>query len=268
MSNLIVIPLAWLLMYFGIFMLLLSALFTPPFWLVAIFQFLLKGMTKSVHIVENLPHSVINGLHFTRFDLLLITLLVFFLADALWKKKKWALYSSLIIATFLSLKYSVEALEKKAAREITFYSIPQKTALEIRAGREVVLLADSTLLQDEDAMLFFIRHNLWAGSILKTEEFYREQNSISNLHNYKNGVLEVFDKRILFYQNSSDSLKFSLKPTHIFVASRAFPPHKLPTNCVVILQTGMKPKTAAAWRSGTKNVYELSVDGALVLKED
>ena len=266
-SNLIVIPLAWLLMYFGIFMLAVSVFMVPPTWLIWIFQSLLGLMTQSVHLVENLPHAVLQGLHWSRFDLVLITLLVYLFADAFWKKKKWALISSVAIAAFLSLKFSAEAIQNTAKQEITFYSIPKKTAIEIRLGTDAILLADSMLLQDKDAMLFFIRHNLWAGSISNTLEFELEKASSSAYHRYKNGVLDVFSHRILLYSEPIDSLKFNLNPTHIFVTRNIIPPKYLPHNCMVILQKGVNQKTVQVWKSKTENVYALAEEGALILQK-
>jgi competence protein ComEC len=264
-SNLVVIPLAYILMNFGIFLLLLSSLVTPPAFAIAIFQFLLEVMTSSVHLVETLPNAVISGLHIGRIEMALLTLLVYFVAEAIWIKKNWALFSSAGLAITLLGSFSTDAFFRHDKVEITLYSIPNKTAIEIRKGNQTALIADPDLLADEDAMLFYIRHNLWAEKVQKVVEYAVSSDTTSNLHQQKNRLIDAFGTRILALETAQDSAKFSLNPNYILVKKGIKPPAFVPAEAYIILMNGHNRKTKKLWSNLQNEVYDLYEKGAKVI---
>lgn len=261
-SNLVVIPLAYILMNFGIFLLLLTAITTPPAFIISIFQILLSVMTGSVHAVESWPGAVLSGLHIGRIEMALLTLLVYFCAEAVFLRKKWALFLSTILAICLVFSFTAEAFFVHKKEQMIVYSIPNKTALEIRKGSSAIIIADEELLADEDAMLFYIRHNLWAGSIKNVLEFKLSCDTTSDFHQQKNGLIDAFGERFLLLKKSSDTTKFALSPTTIVVNKRIKAPKFVPKNIQLILMNGMSENTKKSWKTLANPIHDLEVDGA------
>ncbi len=265
-SNLFVIPLATITMYYGLLVLIISVFTGPVHWLIYPLELLLKAMINGVRWVENIPHSVIYKLWIGRFELVLLTLFIFMVAELIWFRRKRALVIATILAITLLAIDSSDNWAHKQQHKVTFYSVNNHTAIEIREGKKSVLLADSALLADEDAMLFHIKHNLWAGGIKQNESFELAGESKSKLHFKQQAVIDANELRILLFSEPSDSSYFSLKPDVIVVAGRIKAPTNVPDSATIILQNGLSKFYIDNWNEASTKIYDLTKSGAFELE--
>lgn len=263
-SNLLVIPLAWCLMNYGLFLLLVSAFITPTAWLVAPFKWLLLGMTHSVKWIEQLPNAVLHELWVDRFALLLIAVLVFLLVEVFFSKRKKALWASCgIILLLMGLSIQKTISQKKQAN-LTIYAVKNTLALEISVGKNGIFIAPHEFVKNEDAMLFHVRHNQWAHGLNKLQTHFLADTN-SHYVAIKNPLIAAGGYTFLHYQTPKDSIYLALRPDFVLVQPRAKPPYRKIEKSKVILIKGHSPKSADLWKQQQPNCYNLGESGALVL---
>ena len=263
-SNLIVIPAAFMAMSYGILLLLYASIFPLFEWMSLPLKWILFGMIESVKFVQQLPNAVVEGLWIGRVELILVTLLVFFAANAFWRKHKISLFLATSLAVVFLLSNLQTAASRHSANKLIIYSVAKHPTIEHRHGTHSTLLADSVLLADEQAFLFHIRHNLWAGGVKAPKVFRLERDTVSPNLILSNGMVEMSGTRILLFSDAADSSKFTLEPDVVFVKANVAPPQKLP-NVPVVLLRGLRAKTTEQWQAQSIGVHDLAASGAFTL---
>lgn len=167
-SNLIVIPLGTVILYNGILALIFS--FVP--WLNEALIFTLKWsvriLNESVYWVEQLPYSLSTGISITIFETWIIYLMVIcFLFYTDWKKT-WLLKFSMMAFIFLFTIFSLEKWNQNQHSELVVYHVKKEKAIDLINGRSHLFLADSSLKNDENKMLFHILHHWDESGIRET----------------------------------------------------------------------------------------------------
>lgn len=265
-SNLIVIPLAWLIMVYGLSLLTISIFLAPGFWLIEPFRWLTWLMTNSVRFVEEIPYAVLHKLWIGRFELVVIMVLVFACVEAIFYKKKRALILSMACAVILLSTDVWDEFSQKRSRSTTLYAVKNMPAIEIRSGKKAVIVAPQQLLTNEDAMLFHIRHNQWAQGIQNLKETPLDVPLQSpDIALYKNW-LWLNGETFLFYQHAGDSLHLTLQPDYILVYAWVNPPQQKINGRIVLLE-GLTEKHQIAWHEGQDIFHDLGKQGALILKD-
>ena len=245
-SNLIVIPAAYLLMCYGLVMLTISLIFQLPAALIVPYKWILWFMIKSVHMVESVPHAVLNGISISRLELMLFVILAFALVSALFEKRKRSAFIFLFCTLFLFSSLAWHWHMAHQEKSITFYSIKRQTAFSVRHGKTGFLLADETLINNESKMHFHINHHLWANGARYTKfPLSAEVDSTSIAQS--NGCTAVMGQRILRLTKPKDTSKLSLNPNFIFVTGTVFPPREIPESATIILQNGLIDSVRNAW---------------------
>ncbi len=165
-SNLVVIPLVTLLMYTGLVTLVLSACGWLVVPLVAVYNALLKLMNQSVEWVEGWTFFLIDQIHISRVELVLVYVFLGYMFTWLFKGKARRLNLALSVALVLISLQLMENYQLQKRTDLTVYALREHSALSFIKAGKAVLVADSALLADEDAMTFHIRHHLWASNVL------------------------------------------------------------------------------------------------------
>lgn len=171
-SNLIVIPLGTVILYNGILALIFS--FVP--WLNEALIFTLKWsvriLNESVYWVEQLPYSLSTGISITIFETWLIYLmLISFLFYSDWKKT-WLLKFSMATFILIFCLFSIEKWNQNHHSELVVYHVKKEKAIDLINGRTHLFMADSSLRNDPNKMLFHILHH-WDDRGIRTNYFDR-----------------------------------------------------------------------------------------------
>lgn len=179
LSNLLVIPAAALILYLGF------SLFVVSWWHSAllIFGFLLDSLiyvlNEVVTWIEKIPFSVISGIDISIFETVLIySMLAAMLLSITQKQIRTITVSLLIAVVFLSLQI-IEVNEQKHQSFVTIYNVRKETAIALFNGASVTFIASKKLYENEQSMLFHVRHHWWNRGV-ESEKFIELNDSIFN----------------------------------------------------------------------------------------
>ncbi len=160
-SNLIVIPLSFVIIVLGMAVLILSFLPLIPYWLGYATSAFIYLMNYLVTGIERMPFSTLNGIYITQYEVVIL----FFILGLLWIFAEYRNYRTvlpMIAATVLvSISISWRNLENIRSNQIVVYGINKHTAIELIRRNEHLIISDSTLRKDEFAIDFNMK-GFWA----------------------------------------------------------------------------------------------------------
>ena len=148
LSNLLLTPLSFLVILFG--MLLLSLSWVP--WLNMVLG---KAVWTGLHLmngivawIERFPLSIVKGLSMDRlqFGIALMLLLLLLLFVSL--RKKRLMMEMLVVSLLLALVTALRSEQSARQRQIVVYSLRKHTAIDFIDGTKHLLLCDADLLSD------------------------------------------------------------------------------------------------------------------------
>jgi len=208
-SNLIVIPLAALILGVGIAYFIFHKIPILNDILIVLLDWALTLMNYCVKWVENLPGSISWGYSITWYETFIIYITIIFAVFAFTlKKSKLIIVSGLsclvLISFFYFKKQSIET-----TNEMVVYNIKDELAVDIFTGRNNLFIGTKKLVNDEDKLLFHIQH-YW---------FYRSGN----------------EKASKFIELSSLKIPiFKLKETTFSILDTSVCQNKYTTNYVIL----------------------------------
>ncbi|MDP6909121.1 MAG: ComEC/Rec2 family competence protein, partial [Flavobacteriales bacterium] len=160
-SNLLVIPAAAVILYLGF------SLFLFSFWEPALlfFGFLLDSIIEllndTVSLIERIPHSVLSGIDISILESLLIYGIISSFLVFIANKRFSGLYASLILTVVLLAYQVIETHSQKNQKFIAIYNVRGETAIALIEGKDVTFLSSKEMWEDEQRMLFHVRHHWW-----------------------------------------------------------------------------------------------------------
>ena len=157
-SNIIVVPLATIIVYGGIALFAFS--FVPVLSHIIAFAltYLLKGLNFTVHIIENLPYST-SVVVIDYAQMILLYLFLGFIIYYFESRKTVVLKVSLIVFLTLVITGSFKAISNQHEKKITFYAQDKGMAIDIKSGTNVVFIADSVILRNPALIDFHLKSN-------------------------------------------------------------------------------------------------------------
>jgi competence protein ComEC len=214
-TNLVVIPLAWLIINTGVLLLLLSWVSVS---LSAIFGMLLSVMLMvmngAVEYIQGLPGAVLHGLVLHLPQVVLIYLLIIVTTRFAIDKNFKMLMVSLSLVAMLLVSFVMGHAEKLSQQKFIVYQVNGHSAMEVIWGRQALLIADSALLADAKATEFSLAMNhIYCGirrlDIL-TPDSLPKTDLGEAIHFYNPNFLSVGDLRFVFINSSYQPLHSSV----------------------------------------------------------
>lgn len=161
-SNLVVIPLATIIIYGGIILLLIGS-YLPS--LTAIVAVAVNSLTwflnALVSFVENLPYSITTGISIDIFQTWVIYLVVASLCFFIVVKNILWLRISLVLIVFYLALWLSDSISATRQKQMVVYDVKGNTAIQLTEGRNSILIADSALLKNESSYIFNISRNVY-----------------------------------------------------------------------------------------------------------
>lgn len=196
-SNLIVIPAATLIIYLGVLLFITAPMGGVSLLFGKALNAIIGVLNWSVKLTEELAYSLVQEISITRLETYMMYLIfVVILFGVYYKKFNYFLLSTVLVMCFLTIQL-VERYQNLSRKEMTVYAVKNKTAIAFNKGKEVYFMGDSTLYQDESAMLFNINHH-WFKRNIDKKYFINESEQIETANLYNNeGVIQFFNKKIL-----------------------------------------------------------------------
>jgi competence protein ComEC len=157
-SNLIVIPLAGIILVVGIIYLTFNEVPYLNEFVLSELNGVLSFMNSTVEWVESLPYSITWGISILWYEVVLIYIALILMVFSFTRKNNKFLLGSLFVSVIgLSmLMYKSHVIEN--SNELIIYNIKDELAIDVFSGDKNFFLSSDSLLKNEDKMLFNIRH--------------------------------------------------------------------------------------------------------------
>ncbi|HTA61987.1 MAG TPA: ComEC/Rec2 family competence protein [Bacteroidia bacterium] len=255
-TNLILIPISTLVMYGGILILVLSKITVVANVLVWLTAFLIKIMNASALFFDGVPFCVIDNIHLSIINLVLLYVLIFLVFISIEHKSYKILMSSFAVATLIVLISIVFDLQAKKNNELVVYQSDKTNVLAVFSGSRYVQFSDTI---PDDRLQSTLRENrIYHDVVFKDEKQLTATSLI--LVNHKK-ILFTKDVNLL-----SDVFVNAVKPDDVWIAGNSLKGTKIPKficgqkNIVVSGKVRSKKNTACI-----TNSYFTAKQGAFIL---
>lgn len=160
-SNLLVIPLASVIIYTGAAIFLLSPFDAVAGFLTDVLHYCVWGLNYSVRIIENLPFAILEGISINILETWMLYAFVALLtAYGFLNQRKYLFTAFGLIAVFLGIQVFENWQHEQQARFVV-YDVRNTSAYDFIHGRQHLFVADTALLHDENSLLFNVYHHWW-----------------------------------------------------------------------------------------------------------
>lgn len=194
LSNFIIIPLAFLILYFGLLTLSFSFIPVLSDYLALFLKWMIQFMNNIVLLIDQLPYALSENIRFSIMDTWIIYLSIISIAFLItYKKFNYFVISTILLITFFSSSLWT-AFNHLNQREIIVYHIPQHSAINFIEGKENLLLTNDQLIKNRSKLLFHVQNN-WINHDLKKE-------SIISLSRINDKEIPLCWNKIMFEQQN------------------------------------------------------------------
>ncbi|MDX1351038.1 MAG: ComEC/Rec2 family competence protein [Putridiphycobacter sp.] len=196
-SNIIVIPLAGIILMLGFVYFILHFAQPLSYILEQVIDFCLTFLHKSVTLIENLPFAIIWGISIHWVEVFLIYFLILSFAFAFVRKSKALFFSFLGIGCLLLVFKGLEQQNNFEQRHFVCYNIKNDFALDVFQGPDNTFISTPALLTNESKLLFHVKHFWYHKRGSKSP--YR----IINIENLKNPIIKLSTNETVCIINKS-----------------------------------------------------------------
>ena len=194
-SNLVVIPAAFLILSLGILIIVLSFSKIIVGFISYLLQHVLNSLLLVIRHIESIPGSLTEGLSISIFETMLIYLFIASILISL-KFKKYIFYGiSTFIFFLLLLINGIEDYRLKGLKRIIVYNIPNHFGMDLVNGPNHYFIGDSALIHNDEKLLFYVKHN-WHELDLKSPTFIHYDTLTSSFFNWGGVSINLFNKNI------------------------------------------------------------------------
>ncbi|MGY0037282.1 ComEC/Rec2 family competence protein [Pedobacter sp. NJ-S-72] len=136
-SNLFIALPVILLMYIGITLLMFRL-----YWLSPLFEWLIIFMNRGLEKIAGLPYSSINSIWYTKTELVLLCLFLFFLFAACSQKNKYLLVLSLLLFSCFQGLLAYDKIKTGQQQKIILFALNRNYAVAFISQKKAVLVTD------------------------------------------------------------------------------------------------------------------------------
>lgn len=197
-SNLIVIPLAGAILGVGLAYLLL---FKIPFVndiILMLLDGLLSLLNFCVEKVEQLPYSIMWGISITWYETIFIYIILLFVIFAFTLKRAKLLIRALVFTVGLIGVFIFNSYYYQHQNQLIVYNVKNEIAIDVFYGKNNYFIASDSLFDDDEKMLFNIKHNWF--KIRQSENPYQFLSS----NELKNPILNINEKTISIIDDDAE----------------------------------------------------------------
>ena len=193
-SNLFVAIPATLVMYLGIFYLLLPQIPVISKSIAFVIENTIELMNKGLAIIAHAPYTAVNKIWLSTFEYILLYLIISSIFYFLYSKKTWLLKIALPGILFLSISISVKKIHFQQSNEIAWLSLKKHKGIIFRAGNNAVILTD---IKNTDKTYQYSIQPYLDSCQVNQAVVYNLTQDINQLYLVKkSGLIEFLNKRI------------------------------------------------------------------------
>jgi len=143
LANLMVIPLVTLILYLTFIVFVVAPIIPLLGKLITLILYWAGlGMLFSVHFVERLPYSILDGLYPSDLTLFIVVLFTISSAFFIVYKRPKVLTAALVLLVTFFLFSNITDYQKHTQREVVVFNLPGKTLIAMTTGRETTWLTN------------------------------------------------------------------------------------------------------------------------------
>ena len=150
-----------------------------------------QGMLFSVHFVEHLPYSVLEGLYPSDLSLLVVVLFAILFSVFIVYKIREVLFYALILMIVLLIISTSGVIQKQLQQEVVLFNLPGKTLVALTTGKQTIWLTTDKSGTKEKFKSYIKPYEGFRGirkssilcysdsSVLNTSKFEQRQNFLN-----------------------------------------------------------------------------------------
>jgi competence protein ComEC len=225
-SNLVVIPAAFLMVYTGVITFSLCWIPSVQKLVGTLLLYITKGLNWSVDFLTSFPYAITTGIDLTTFQTWIIYAAIasFSLFLAL-KKGEW-LTGFLTMCIGLMGYQIYERHQHLHHQELTIYAVKNATCIGIVNQLDAHLYASHGFEKDEDQLLFYLWHHLWHQDITKFSSLTPCYTSFDSTYS----VIRINNVSILHLHQGVKLLPNGIPFDYLIASNEAFIPKEWLTN--------------------------------------
>lgn len=209
-SNLLVIPLSFVVLVSGLALLVFSFSNTLAVGIGFVLTWSIKIMNGIVFYIERLPWSRLDEVYITTFQSLLLSAILIATILLLKYKRKIYLYAGVVIGIVFSFTQWMVFYEKFNTKTITVYNIPHHFAIDFFDSGVACFVADSSLYNEASKIKFHVEPNRIVHRIHRV----LEGAEVLVTRKFKGGELMVWNNKYLVHLTDKDFQLPTLPPIH------------------------------------------------------
>ncbi|MHB8260784.1 MAG: ComEC/Rec2 family competence protein [Bacteroidia bacterium] len=217
-TNLILIPISTLVMYGSILVLVFSKVTIVANVLVYITAFLIKLMNASALFFDSLPFCVVDNIHLSMINLILLYVLLFLVFISIEQRSYKLLMSSFVVVVVILIISIFFDLQTKKNNELVIYQSDKANVLAVFSGNKYTQLSDTI---PDDRLQSTLRENKIYHDVV-----FEKKEQLTNT-----SLLVVNHKRILFTKDATlltQPFITAVKPDYIWITGNSLKRTKLP----------------------------------------
>ena len=194
LSNLLVIPLVFVLLIIGLCIIAFNFLPYMSIFLAKILSFIISFIIKALSHIESIPYSITNGLFISDFETFMLYVLILLTLYQLKLNSKFLNFLVLVIGVFIVSLDFFEDQKRLNKKSIVVYSIPNHIAIDLIEGKNHFFIADKELLENNKLINNYIRNN-WEYNDLKNPKILNYDSLVSKSITWKNISIGFVNKK-------------------------------------------------------------------------
>ncbi len=208
LSNIIVVPLSFLVIVAGMGVLIFSFIPFVSGFMGVLTSALLFALNTAVLWVERLPGSTLQGIQLLGYESVMLYILLSIILYMIVKQHYKPLLPALMLSLVLMFSFTWRTVKHQAQSLVVVFDLKGVTAIDFIYGRKHVLLADSAVLYDETMRDMNLK-GFWTmkGLSGQPDSFEMDVNQVQHDVLRREGHLISFNgKLIVIWQKDSEKL--------------------------------------------------------------
>jgi competence protein ComEC len=256
LSNLVAIPLATLVLYGAMAMFVFSFIPVVSHWISIGLSYIILALNKAIAWISLLPFAYIEDIWFDKWQMYLLYGLLFVFLYELILNRQRILITVLAFSVSLLVLFMPVLLKPYSDDQWWVYQYRGGLAMDFISNGENLFVADSTILNDADAMAYNVE-NHWNSRHLRTQilptKFFKDT-SWKNLYAkppfiiFRNNLIFIYDQEFLRYCHDTVAVDYVLVSKPSRFNQQVFP-GLLHIKKSVILDDDIYPSQSAIWKS-------------------
>lgn len=227
LSNLFMTPISFVVVICGMVLLMVS--WIP--YVNTLVGYLVWGavyvMNWVVAKVESLPFSIVKGVYISEFEFAMLLSAFVLLLIMVSMRKRRLFIPMLLVLLLMMVSVTVRLYQTDRQQGMTMFSLRNHTAVDFVRGGEHVILADTTLMDDESTVDYSLG-GAWTKRHLSSHpQVVGLDEDFSNAYLSKKANLVSFDGKLLALwddaSRSKDSLSYRLSVDYLLVTGKQKP---------------------------------------------